>query len=79
MDDKIVARNKPRPPRRTMRWSPIETAPKDGTQVLCFTKYGDYEISHWQPVTHCWISKRGFLVEATHWSPLPLPPAKEPA
>jgi hypothetical protein len=57
--------------RRVLQWAPIDTAPKDGTEILCFTKYGDYEITHWRPVTHCWVSKRGFLVEATHWCHLP--------
>jgi hypothetical protein len=52
-------------------WSSIEVAPRDGTQILCLTRHGDYEISHWHAVTQCWVSKRGFLVEATHWMPLP--------
>jgi hypothetical protein len=61
---------------RRGRWLPIETAPKDGVEILCFTKYGDYEISHWRSVIQCWVSKRGFYVDATHWCPLPKPPAE---
>ena len=57
-------------------WSSIEIAPRDGTQILCLTRHGDYEISHWHAVTQCWVSKRGFLVDATHW--MPLPPAAAP-
>ena len=63
-----------RPRRRVLQWDVIDTAPKDRTEILCFTKYGDHEITHWDPITHCWISKRGFLVEATHWCHLPPPP-----
>jgi hypothetical protein len=56
-------------------WSPMDTAPRDGTEILCFTLYGDCEITHWLPVAQCWVSKRGILVEASHWRPLPeLPP-----
>lgn len=56
-------------------WRPMETAPKNGKEILCFTRYGDYEISHWRAVTQCWVSKRGFFVEASCWCPLPKPPA----
>jgi hypothetical protein len=28
-------------------WSPSETAPRDGSELLCFTINGDYEIAHW--------------------------------
>jgi hypothetical protein len=55
-------------------WAPMETAPKDGTQILCFTMARDYEISHWDRIVQCWISKRGFLVEPTHWTSLPSAP-----
>jgi hypothetical protein len=78
--DTSTEQTKPRRVRRsTLQLEPIDTAPKDGTEILCFTKYGDYEISHWRPVTHCWVSKRGFLVEATHWCHLPPRPPLEEA
>jgi hypothetical protein len=70
--DRSSGQGKPRQSRRRiLQWETIETAPKDGTEILCFTRYGDYEISHWHKVTNCWVSKRGFLVEATHWCHLP--------
>ena len=73
MDSKTE--QKVRPARRkALRWETVESAPKDGTEILCYTKYGDYEISHWHSVTRCWVSKRGFLVEATHWCYLPARP-----
>ena len=62
-------------------WSPMETAPRDGSEILCFTLTGDYEIAHWLPVTKCWVSKRGILVEPIRWMRLPnspsLPPQQE--
>jgi hypothetical protein len=56
-------------------WFPMETAPRDGLEILCFTVTGDYEIAHWLPVTHCWVSKRGILVEPSRWMRLPNSPA----
>jgi hypothetical protein len=58
-------------------WAPVATAPRDGTQILCFTTSRDYEISRWDPIVQCWVSKRGFFVEASHWTPLPEPPDEE--
>jgi len=55
-------------------WSRMETAPRDGSEILCFTLNCDYEIAHWLPVAHCWVSKRGILVEPSHWMPLPKSP-----
>ena len=63
-------------PRRGI-WGPSDTAPKDGVEILCFTKHGDYEISHWDHIVQCWISKRGFFVEPTHWTHLPKPPKRD--
>lgn len=57
-------------------WAPTETAPKDGAEILCFTRHGDYEISHWNKNFRCWVSKRSFFVEATHWTYLPKPPTR---
>ena len=56
-------------------WFPMETAPRDGSEILCFTVAGDYEIAHWLPVTQCWVSKRGILVEPSRWMRLPNSPA----
>ena len=52
-------------------WSLMESAPRDGSEVLCFTVTRDFEIAHWLPVSQCWVSKRGILVEPTRWMRLP--------
>lgn len=75
MTTQTSARKSPLARKKPGTWYAMDSAPQDGSHVLCFTKYGDYEISHWDAVTKCWVSKRNFLVEATHWSPLPGNPA----
>ncbi len=73
------------------RWQPIDTAPKDGTQILVFTKHGEIEQSKWclphsftyEPVSDGLYRKvppdpeDGFWNSntPTHWMPLPAPPA----
>lgn len=71
-------------------WQPIETAPKDGTEILawCVHPNAEYEgtiaeKSEWQgPVVAHWIDHNGggwtwhgMLGRFTHWQPLPTPPA----
>jgi hypothetical protein len=66
--------------REAQTWQPIETAPKDGTEVLAW-RGGRRGIVRWhenssywdewhRPTAHC-------RVEPTHWMPLPRTPAKE--
>lgn len=60
-------------------WQPIETAPKDGTQILAFCDplIGQM-VLFWD--TPYWREKANMLGlknEPTHWKPLHNPPAKE--
>lgn len=69
-----------------MEWQPIETAPKDGTEVLGCEEVrittaghkvgGHVFIAHFvkdEFYIGKWISTSGF-VQPTHWMPLPTPP-----
>lgn len=75
-----------------VRWSPIETAPMDGTAVLvCVGGYGDrgdigahpmtarYESFHVNaPGKSSWRGLHGHKVFPTHWMPMPEQPALAP-
>lgn len=50
-------------------WQPIETAPRDGTWVLCWGPDCEHGIA-WFPPNPCWAE----YPEYTHWMPLPEPP-----
>jgi hypothetical protein len=67
-------------------WQPIETAPKDGREIL--VKLGSLECAvsfrahsrsdecsqHQLSLGPCWRSMTGFPIKPTHWMPLPEPP-----
>ena len=63
-------------------WQDIETAPKDGTNILLFVPYGNQVlISRWTRFSQmqgqwAWSDfKTGPLpYDPTHWMPLPPPP-----
>jgi len=61
------------------QWQPIETAPKDGTDVL-IAEYGDVAIAHWDRFGRGrWLGPRDNygqceIMQPTHWLPLPEPP-----
>jgi len=77
----------PPSPSNSSGWQPIETAPRDGTEVILWD--GAFRmIGHWtgdQKDPECspdgWV--RDFCTdpmhEPTHWQPLPPPPSKEGA
>jgi len=64
-------------------WQPIETAPKDGTNILVFENdnESDAEVmiaNYYGGNGHWSISwdDRGIEINPTHWMPLPKPPTK---
>lgn len=55
-------------------WQPIETAPKDGTKILAFNKWGEYGVAEWVESQQCWFAGYDDFTAPTHWMPLPEPP-----
>jgi hypothetical protein len=61
------------------QWQPIETAPKDGTEILGFTRYGkrpdEFEIYvvWWDGGWEAHGCSTAFAAPS-HWMPLPAPP-----
>lgn len=64
-------------------WQPIETAPKDGTEILA-SDYDAVEILSWEPPRRpgssgCWIGRNLDPMFPEWWQPLPdHPPLTEP-
>ena len=58
------------------RWQPIETAPKDGTELLLLDKADQPWIGFWNRRTSMWDDGdfRDNLKGLTNWMPLPEPP-----
>ena len=66
----------------TMEWQPIETAPKDETEVLaCRAGKKWRQVLGWQWGSGgCdgWYNSGGRNYDPTHWMPLPEPPKEKP-
>ena len=66
-----------------LRWQPIATAPKDGTEILGL--FPDYHLrmnvtSMFWDVPGFWVNAfedEDYHAEPTHWMPLPAPPVTE--
>jgi len=62
------------------KWLPIDTAPKDGTSVLCYNAKKDFQAVDWWRTKDVNCSYIGFGKQNdkywphTHWQPLPTPP-----
>lgn len=57
-------------------WQPIETAPRDGTDVLLLCGKSWCAVGRYAPIG-CWIaepSHEPYSLYPTHWMPLPEPP-----
>lgn len=76
------------PYRLSKGWRPIETAPMDGTDILCFCVEPEFEgeenphteqrvcfFGQMQEDYSCWMSHYGYEQRPTHWMPLPKPPS----
>ena len=64
------------------RWRPIETAPKDGTEVLVFVPPNRLSVNPFvaqarNPTGAQWWARRVGSIKPTHWMPLPDPPEEE--
>lgn len=61
---------------RASGWRPIETAPKDGTLLLCFWRSSHCAVAYYDD--GCWWDAgTDGLDDPTHWQPLPSPPAEQ--
>jgi len=67
-------------------WQPIETAPKDGTEILAY--YGQegrgqililaWDENWWGPGNGDWVlNGEKDYATPTHWMPLPAPPIED--
>ena len=80
MTDDLRTSNCPTCGQTDMRWQPIETAPKDGTEVLMFCAPDEmvtalWSYSHWSLVQCGSYADDSYLFsDPTHWMPLPAPP-----
>jgi hypothetical protein len=76
--DKDHAPVTPAPPEASHRalreWQPIETAPKDGTQVWAWDAERGSNPALWVDGAW-WITYDDAMIHPTHWMPLPDPPA----
>lgn len=68
-------------------WQPIDTAPRDGTDILLFCRFDgrdEIKIAKWSDEQTYegpfgqfrWKESEGLIAERipTHWMPLPVPP-----
>jgi hypothetical protein len=67
-----------------MEWKPIETAPKDGTEIIGWEKSEGMFLVAYRPdlaenTSYTWFNLEGFWPHCpTHWMPLPNPPEGKP-
>jgi len=56
-------------------WQPIDTAPKDGTEILAYCSYdidSYYILAHFKD--ELWVADNDLSYSPDHWMPLPEPP-----
>ena len=77
-NDKLKARIKEL--EEALKWQDIATAPKDGSKFLVYPLIkGATVIAYWNESVDAFQSRKGvYIIEPTHWMPLPpLPLPKE--
>lgn len=63
-----------------MNWQPIETAPKDGTDIVLYHRLWEGYVRHGCCRDGVWIAECGKTgwyavgIPPSHWMPLPEPP-----
>ena len=63
-----------------MTWQPIETAPRDGSEILLWDKeFEACAVGYFFEPFAQWVAFPGCTEEVnpTHWMPLPQPPEEE--
>lgn len=62
-------------------WQPIETAPKDGTEIIAIDDRGEYFVAFWHEASEGWyfglFDEVDGKIKPTHWMPLPAAPTTE--
>lgn len=61
-------------------WQPIETAPKDGTEIIVLMGAKDIRLGWYfapSSTTRGWLDQSSKKIRPTHWMPLPDPPKSE--
>ena len=58
---------------------PIDTAPKDGSDIWVEDDQAAYDVAHWSSETKQWVWKNGgaIRITPTHWSPIQEPQYQE--
>ena len=63
-----------------MNWQPIETAPRDGTEILLWEQEFDlYAVGIFSELQQEWIGWEEWSepMNPSHWMPLPEPPEED--
>ncbi len=64
---------------RAVAWQPIETAPRDGTEVLAWCEESEtMHVAYYCPTERLWFNTEGVNHFMSHWMPLPPVPGAAP-
>ena len=58
-------------------WQPIETAPRNGREVVCKNARGGEFYAHYNEDDGAWYDRTLAERDPVRWKPLPAPPAQE--